>query len=97
MKKIKYLLDYCATQEEVVIKYKASKMILAVHSDAEYGNEKKSRSQAGGHFFMPSNNKLPPNNGAILTIATIIKAVMTLAAKVELGAIYLNAKEAVYI
>ena len=28
---------------------------------------------------------------------SIIKAVMTLAAKVELGAIYLNAKEAVYI
>jgi hypothetical protein len=46
---------------------------------------------------MSRDDKLPPNNGAILTIATIIKAVMTSAPKAELGAIYLNAKEAVYI
>jgi hypothetical protein len=45
---------------------------------------------------MSSNNNLPPNNGAILTITTIIKAVMTLAANAELGAIYLNVKEVVY-
>jgi hypothetical protein len=95
--KIKQMLDYCATQEEAVIKYKASKMMLAVHRDTGYGNEKKSRCLAGGHFFMSSNNYLPPNNGAILTIRTIIKAVMTSAAKAELGAIYLNKKEAVYI
>jgi hypothetical protein len=44
MKKIKQLLDYCATQEEAVIKYKARKMVLSVHSDTGYGNEKKSRS-----------------------------------------------------
>jgi hypothetical protein len=39
----------------------------------------------------------PPNNGAILTVATIIKAVMSSAAEAELGAVYINAKEAVYI
>ncbi len=38
------LLDYCATQEEAIITYSASKMILAVHSDAGYCNEKKLRS-----------------------------------------------------
>ena len=38
------LLDSCATQEEAIITYSASKMILAVHSDAGYCNEKKSRS-----------------------------------------------------
>jgi hypothetical protein len=42
--KITQLLDYCATQEETIITYSASKMILAVHSDAGYCNEKKSRS-----------------------------------------------------
>jgi hypothetical protein len=36
----------------------------------------------------------PPNDGNILTVATIIKALMTSAAKAELGAIYLNTKEA---
>ena len=52
MKRAKQLLDYCATQEDAMITYNASKMILAVHSDAGYANEKKSQSQAGGHFFL---------------------------------------------
>jgi hypothetical protein len=97
METIKQLLDYCAMQEEAVISYKASKMILAVHSDAGYCNEKKSRSLAGGHFFLMNNNEHPPNNGAILTVATIIKAVISSAAEAELGALYLNANKVVYI
>ncbi len=45
-----------------------------------------------------SNNKIsPPNNGAILTNTTIIKAVMSSAAKAKLRALFLNAKEAVYL
>ena len=44
MEVIKQLLDYCATQEDAIISYRASQMILAVHSDAGYCNEKKSRS-----------------------------------------------------
>ena len=67
-------------------------MILAIHSDTGYCNETNLRSQAGGHFPLSD-----PNNGAILTIATIIKAVMSSAAEAELGAIFLNAKEAVYL
>jgi hypothetical protein len=46
---------------------------------------------------LTNNNEHPPNNGTILTIATIIKAVIISAVEAELGAIYLNAKEAVYI
>jgi sugar lactone lactonase YvrE len=72
-------------------------MILAVHSNAGYANEKKSRSRAGGHFFLSNNDNFPPNNGAILTIATIIIAVMSSAAEAELGALYINAREAVYL
>ncbi len=94
---IKQLLNYCATQEEAIITYLASKMILCVHSDAGYCNEKKARSRAGGHFFLSNKDQLPPNNGAIMTNATIIKAVMSSAAEAELGALFLNAKEAVYL
>ena len=72
-------------------------MILQVHSDAGYCNEKKSRSRAGGHFFLSNGDDNSPNNGAILTIATIIKAVMSSAAEAELGALYLNAREAIYL
>jgi hypothetical protein len=44
-----------------------------------------------------NNNSSAPNNGAILTMSTIIKAVMSPAAEAELGALFLNAKEAVFI
>ena len=91
------LLDFCATQEDAVLTYHASDMILAVHSDTGYLNENKARSQAGGHFFLSSNTPSPPNNGAILTIAQIICAVMSSAAEAELGAIFINAKEAIYL
>jgi hypothetical protein len=94
---IKQLLDYCATQEEAIITYSASKMILCIHSNAGYCNEKNAQSRAGGHFFLSNNDQLPPNNGAIMTNATIIKAVMSLAAEAELGAWFLNAKEVVYL
>jgi hypothetical protein len=43
--KVKQLLDYCATQEDAIITYKASKMILCIHSDAGYANEKNARSR----------------------------------------------------
>jgi hypothetical protein len=97
MERAKQLLDYCASQEEAVLTYNASDMVLAVHSDAGYLNEKIARSQAGGHFFMSTDVPQPPNNGAILTIAQVIKTVMSSAAEAELGALFLNAKEAVYI
>ena len=97
MEKVKQLLDYCASQEEAIVTYNASDMILNVHSNAGYLNEKKARSRAGGHFFLSNNSQSPPNNGAILTTASIIKAVMSSAAEAELGALYINAKEAIYL
>ena len=97
MKQTKQLLDYLASQEEAVLTYTASEMILAVHSDASYLNEPKARSRAGGHFFMSNNSDIPPNNGAILNIAHIIKHVMASATEAELAALYIMAREAVYI
>jgi hypothetical protein len=67
------LLDYLATQEDAVLSYHASDMVLAVHSDASYLSEPKARSRAGGHFFLSSDTTIPPNNGAVLNIAHIIK------------------------
>ncbi len=46
---------------------------------------------------MTNDEKHPTNNRAILTIATIIKAVMPPGAKAELQALYLNAQEAIYL
>ena len=97
LKQANQLLDYIATQEDAIITYSASEMILNVHSDAGYLNEAKARSRAGGHFFLSTNKDSPPNNGAILNIAHIIKNVMSSATEAELAALYIMAREAVYI
>jgi hypothetical protein len=97
MARVRQLLDYCASQDEAVLTYRASDMVLAIHSDAGYLNESKARSRAGGHFFLSSDVQNPPNNGAVLTVAQIIDAVMSSAAEAELGALFINAKEAVHL
>ncbi len=91
------LFNYLAMQEDVVLTYNRSEMVMAVHSNTSYLCESKAKSQAGGHFFMSNNAEIPPNNGAILNIAHIIKHVMTLATEAKLVALYIMAREAVYI
>jgi hypothetical protein len=70
-------------------------MVLVVHSDASYLSKPKARSRAGGHFFLSLDTEIPIHNGAVLNIAQLIKAVMSSAAEAELGALYINAHEAV--
>jgi hypothetical protein len=91
------LLNNLATQEDAVLTYNRSEMVMAVHSDASYLCEPKAKSRAGGHFFMSTNAEIPTNNGAILNIAHIIKHVMTSATEAELAALYIMAREAVYM
>jgi hypothetical protein len=97
MEKCKQFLDYAATQEDAVITYRKSDMVLAIHSDASYLSEPKARSRAGGHFFLSENTQDPNDNGAVHTVAKIIKAVMSSAAEAELGGLFINAKTAVPI
>ena len=72
-------------------------MKLAAHSDASYLSEPKARSRAGAHLFLSNGSDIPPNNGAILNIAHIIKHVMLSATEAELAALCIMAREAVYI
>jgi hypothetical protein len=88
-------LDYAASQEEAIVTYRASDMKLEIHSDGSYLSEPKARSRAGGHMFMAGSEEIPINNGAVLNISQIIKAVMSSAAEAELGALFINAKTAV--
>ena len=95
MEKCLYFLDYAATHPDAILTYSASDMILSVHSDASYLTEPKARSRAGGHFCLSNNAEYPPNNGAVLNIAQIIRNVMTSAADAEIGALYINARHAI--
>jgi hypothetical protein len=70
-------------------------MVLAIHSNAGYLNEEGARSRGGGHHFLSENVAGPSNNRAIYNEASIIKAVMSSAAKAEIGALYTNARKGV--
>ena len=91
------LFDYLAMEENTVLTYKHSAKQLAVHSDASYLSETKARSQASRHFFLSVDKKIPRNNGAILNILYFIKNVMSSAMEAELAALYIMAREAIYI
>jgi hypothetical protein len=95
MRKCKQFLDYAVSQEAAILTYRASDMVLAVHSDASYLNEPNARSRVGGHHFLSTNDEIPANNGAVLNISQSIKAVMSSVAESELGALFINAKQAV--
>jgi hypothetical protein len=92
---VKWLLDYWATNPDAILTYKKSNMVLAMHSNASYLSESSAQSQVGGHFFCSSNVEDPPDNGAVLNTSKILKAVMSSAAKAELGALYINAQETI--
>ena len=50
-KRVCQLLDYMATHPEAKIRFRASDMVLNVHSDASYLSAVKDRSRAGSYFF----------------------------------------------
>jgi hypothetical protein len=52
MEKAKQLLNYLATNPDATMRFKASNMIMNVHSDASYLSEANAQSRACGHFFM---------------------------------------------
>ena len=65
-------------------------MVLCAHSNAGFHNEKKGRIRDGAHIFLSENNAMPRWNMPVLTLAKIIKFVMSSASEVELGAIFIN-------
>jgi hypothetical protein len=95
MEKCLQFLDYAATQDDAILTYKASNMILVIHSNASYLSEPKAQSQAGGHMFMAGDDDIPINNGAVLNILQIIKSFMSSAAEAELATLFINAKTAI--
>ena len=94
--KVKQLLDYCATNAQAAVKFAASDMVLKVHSDAGYANESAARSRSGGFFYLGNQPGKPEiNNGALLMPTQIIKHVVSSAAEAEIGAAFINCREAI--
>ena len=94
-KAIQQLLDYCATYSDDGIIYRSSDMIPAGPSDAGFNNETRAQSRSGAHIFLSENESIPRWNGPLLTIAQIMKYVVSSAAEAEMTALFLTAKEMV--
>jgi hypothetical protein len=97
IKCVNQFLDYMWTHPYAVIRYRASDMILNVHSEAYNLSTPKARSRAGGYFFLgslPCDGDPIKLKGAIYVSCTILKLVAASAAEAELGALFLNAQEA---
>jgi hypothetical protein len=98
MDKAKQLLDYLATHPDAIIWFRASDMILNLHSDKLYLSEANVQSRACGHIFMgwaPTDGDPIKLNGAFFTLCTILRFVVAPAAEAELGALFLNYKEGI--
>ena len=91
------LLDYVATHPNAGIRFHASDMILAVHTDASYLSEPGGKSRVAGHFYLTNRNDEDFNNRAVLTLSSIIKHVMSSASEAKLAALYYRCKQAIPI
>jgi hypothetical protein len=60
---INHLLDYCYTHLNATIWYRASDIILKIHSDASSLLEPKACSRAGGHFYLRNTASNQPERG----------------------------------
>ena len=97
MKRVHHLLDYMRSNPNAKIRFRASDMILNIHSDASYLTASKGRSRAGGYFFLgslPREGTPIKLNGNIAITCAILKLVAASAAEAELGALFLNVQEA---
>ena len=97
MERVRQLLAYMHTNPNAVIRFRASDMVLNVHSDASYLSAGKARSRAGGYFFLGSLPKAGYDiklNGNIHITCTILKLVAASAAEAELGALFVNTQQA---
>jgi hypothetical protein len=66
-------------------------MILCSHADAGFLNKSNLHSCAGAHNFLSEDDPFPRFNGGVLSIAQIIKFVMTSETKSELAALFITA------
>ena len=75
-------------------------MVLHVHSDRSYLSMSKSRSRAGGYYFLSSNDSelnKATKNWAIHILCKILQNVMTSATETEIALAFEKAKEAIPI
>ena len=92
LKRTNNFLDYTATHLDTILTYTACDMVLEVHSDTSYLSKTKERIRAQGNLLLEGDTRNTTDNGAVLNIDQIIKAVMTSASEAGLGARFINTR-----
>ena len=72
-------------------------MHIVTHSDTGFNNEVQEHSRNGAHICLSKEDDCPHWNGVLLTLASTMKPVYSLAAEAELAALYVTAKTMVTI
>ena len=88
-------MEYAAPDPVVILTYPKSDMVLAVYSDASHLSEPKACSHTCEHCFSASDVPIPVNNEELLNTAQINKIVMSSEEEGEMGAIFLDTREAI--
>ena len=93
LKEVNHLPVYVDTYPDDGMFLRASKMKISFQSDAGYLNEEISISRASTHAHISENIPISALNGAVLTIAKIIKFVMSLEAEAELASLFVTTRK----
>ena len=97
-KKCVKLMDYLHTHPSAVVRFHASDMILYVESDAAYLVLPQALSCVGSILYLSNaTSGRPPLNRAIQVICKTLQNVVSSAAEVETGGIFIGGQQAVPI
>ena len=88
-------MGYCCTHPDAVMRFLASDLILALHSDGSHLSEPGSKSRAAEHFYLTNKDDRDLNNGAVLTLSKIIKHVMGSTGEIEMASLFYICKTAI--
>ena len=92
------MLDYCATFPHVMLRYKASDMILTIDSNAVYLVKPEAKSRVAGYFQLNSGQRLNSNiNTSILIECKASFHVVASSAEAETAGAFHNAQRAIPI
>jgi hypothetical protein len=97
MLKTNQLLNNLVIDPDATVWFHASGMILNVHTNALYLSEANAHSRACEHFFMgwkPESTDPIKLNSIFFSLCVILRFVIPSTAEAELGALFLNCKQA---
>lgn len=92
MELLLHFLAYAVSNPAALIVYRASSMILWIHSDAAFLTEWKARSRTAGIFYLGFSGIDDPINGVLDAQSVIMKNVVPSVAEAEYGSIFANAQ-----